>query len=32
MAGVLSKLVSLTSLDLQCTWNVEWVVLCAACA
>ena len=28
LAGALSKLVYLTSLDLQCTWNVEWVVSC----
>jgi len=28
VAGALSKLVNLTSLDLQCTWNVEWVVSC----
>ena len=28
VAGALSKLVNLTSLDLGCTWNVEWVVLC----
>ena len=28
VAVALSKLVNLTSLDLRCTWNVEWVVSC----
>ena len=28
VAGALSKLVNLTSLDLGGTWNVEWVVSC----
>ena len=28
VAGALSKLVNLTSLDLQGMWNVEWVVSC----
>ena len=28
VAGALSKLVNLTSLYLECTWDVEWVVSC----
>ena len=28
VAGALSKLVNLTSLDLGGRWNVEWVVSC----
>ena len=28
VAGALSKLVNLTSLDLGGTWKVEWVVSC----
>jgi len=28
VAGALSKLVNLTSLDLGGTWNLEWVVKC----
>mgnify|MGYP000415418528 CR=1 FL=1 len=33
VAGALSKLVNLTSLDLQCTWHVECVhvVCCCVC-
>ena len=28
LAGALGKLVSLTSLNLAGTWNVEWALLC----
>jgi len=28
LAGALGKLVNLTRLSLECTWNVEWAVSC----